>query len=110
MLLPQLCSGTKNMVKQILFFVFSLLLITACINLAYAPTVDVDVQTSQPGLFQIFWTGTQGVYVERHSGYQRDITPAVTHYRFRLGNLRYRFISSAVKYLRIDPLDRPGKS
>ena len=109
MVLPHFCCGTSKTLNRILFFVFALLLITICVNLLSVPTVDVDVQTSQPGLFQIFWTNTPGVYVERHSGYQRDITPAVTHYRFNLSNLHYRFISSAIKYLRIDPLDRPGE-
>jgi len=108
-MLPHFCCTTNRIVKQILFFVFSLFLVTICVNLIYVPVVDVDVQTSQSGLFQIFWSSSQGAYSESHSGYYRDVNPARSHYRFQLKNLTPGLLPFTIKYLRIDPLDQPGE-
>jgi len=100
---------TNRTVLNCLFFVFSLYLIFANINLFHPPVVEFEVETEQQGMFQIFWADSAGAYTEMNSVFLRKVDPSATHYSIKLRNPKGLVFGPAVKYLRIDPLEGPGK-
>ncbi len=107
---PRIGSRTKKTIAHAAFFVVALFLIIANVNLFQAPVVDFEVQTSQPGMFQIFWSGFLKSYSEKNSVFQKDITPFETHrFSIQLRHPRGLVFGPNIHYLRIDPLDRPGE-
>lgn len=106
---PRICFRTSKTVTNIFFFVFSLYLIYVNINLFQVPVIDFEVHSDRPGMFQVFWSGTKGHYRQKDSVFQRDITPSKTHYSIELRDPKGIVFGPNIQYLRIDPLDRPGR-
>ncbi len=108
--MPRIGPRTKSTITHTAFFIFSLYLIIANVNLFQPPVVDFDVKTAQPGMFQVFWAGSLKSYREEESVFQRDITPfAPHHFSIGITDPKGLVFGPNVRYLRIDPLDRPGE-
>lgn len=107
--LPRVWAKAKTAGEHLVFLAFALYFMIIIIHLFYVPKVDFEVQTTQTGMFQIFWAGSDKAYRQENSVFQREIQPFKTHqFSIKPHYDGFLFVPN-IQYVRIDPLDGPGE-